>query len=407
MNSFTGSGRLEMRIFTIFRKDLKDVLRDRRTILMMVVMPLLLVPGMISIVTKVQMSQVQKAEEKQLKIKFVGQEFAPDLYETFKTADRVILLDMIPEDSIEAYIQQEYLDAAIIISPDDSVDQHGVERPHIRVVYKGSESLGITKDRIQKLVDKQEQEIVQVRLKEMGLDWNVVKAYQVQYQDITSKQEMIGKIAGGYLPYLFIIFGFMGAMYPGLDLGAGEKERGTLETLLSSPASRLDIVFGKFLVVLLAAVMTAFLAMAGLFYAVQSIPDIPQEFLTAIKALLTGKMILMIMSLVLPISAFFSAMILSLSIYARSFKEAQSMVAPLNIVIIFPALIGAMPGMELNAVTALVPVLNVSLAAKDVVAGTVDLFYMVEVYCSLFLLAGLSIWFCVKWFNREETIFRS
>jgi len=396
-----------MRIFTIFRKDLKDVLRDRRTILMMVVMPLLLVPGMISIVTKVQMSQVQKAEEKQLKIKFVGQEFAPDLYETFKTADRVILLDMIPEDSIEAYIQQEYLDAAIIISPDDSVDQHGVERPHIRVVYKGSESLGITKDRIQKLVDKQEQEIVQVRLKEMGLDWNVVKAYQVQYQDITSKQEMIGKIAGGYLPYLFIIFGFMGAMYPGLDLGAGEKERGTLETLLSSPASRLDIVFGKFLVVLLAAVMTAFLAMAGLFYAVQSIPDIPQEFLTAIKALLTGKMILMIMSLVLPISAFFSAMILSLSIYARSFKEAQSMVAPLNIVIIFPALIGAMPGMELNAVTALVPVLNVSLAAKDVVAGTVDLFYMVEVYCSLFLLAGLSIWFCVKWFNREETIFRS
>jgi len=257
------------------------------------------------------------------------------------------------------------------------------------------------------LVDKQEQEIVQVRLKEMGLDWNVVKAYQVQYQDITSKQEMIGKIAGGYLPYLFIIFGFMGAMYPGLDLGAGEKERGTLETLLSSPASRLDIVFGKFLVVLLAAVMTAFLAMAGLFYAVQSIPDIPQEFLTAIKALLTGKMILMIMSLVLPISAFFSAMILSLSIYARSFKEAQSIVAPLNIVIIFPALIGAMPGMELNAVTALVPVLNVSLAAKDVVAGTVDLFYMVEVYCSLFLLGGLSIWFCMKWFNREETIFRS
>lgn len=396
-----------MRILTIFQKDLKDVLRDRRTILMMVVMPLLLVPGMISIVTKVQMNQVQKAEEKQLKVKFVGREFAPDLYETFKTADKVILLDMVPEDSIEAYIQEEYLDAALIIAPDDSVDQHGVQRPHIRVVYKGSESMGITRDRIQRLVDKQEQEIVQVRLKEMGLDWNVVKAYQVQYQDITSKQEMIGKIAGGYLPYLFIIFGFMGAMYPGLDLGAGEKERGTLETLLSSPASRLDIVFGKFLVVLLAAVMTAFLAMAGLFYAVQSIPDIPQEFLTAIKALLTGKMILMIMSLVLPISAFFSAMILSLSIYARSFKEAQSIVAPLNIVIIFPALIGAMPGMELNAVTALVPVLNVSLAAKDVVAGTVDLFYMVEVYCSLFLLGGLSIWFCMKWFNREETIFRS
>ncbi|MFQ6612706.1 MAG: ABC transporter permease subunit [Fidelibacterota bacterium] len=396
-----------MRIFTIFRKDLKDVLRDRRTILMMVVMPLLLVPGMISIVTKVQMNQVKKAEDKQLKIKFVGKEYTPDLYDTFVTADKIILLDMVPEDSINAYIQQEYLDAAIIVTPDDSAGPKQVKRPRVKVVYKGSESLGITKDRIQSLVNKQEQEIVQVRLKEMGLDRNIVKAYKVNYQDITSKQEMIGKIAGGYLPYLFIIFGFMGAMYPGLDLGAGEKERGTLETLLSSPASRLDIVFGKFLVVLLAAVLTAFLAMAGLFYAVQSIPDIPQEFLTAIKTLLNGKMVLMIMSLVLPISAFFSAMILSLSIYARSFKEAQSIVAPLNIVIIFPALIGAMPGVELNSVTALIPVLNVSLAAKDVVAGTVDFFYMLEVYFSLFLLAGLSIWFCVKWFNREETIFRS
>jgi len=100
-------------------------------------------------------------------------------------------------------------------------------------------------------------------------------------------------------------------------------------------------------------------------------------------------------------------MILSLSIYAKSFKEAQSIVAPLNIVIIFPAMIGTMPGMELNTMTALIPVLNVSLAAKDLVAGIINPFLMMEVYVSLFALAGLSLWFCVKWFSREETIFRN
>ena len=120
----------------------------------------------------------------------------------------------------------------------------------------------------------------------------------------------------------------MGAMYPALDLGAGEKERGTLETILSSPASRLDIVLGKFLVVLLAAFLTAFLALGGMAVGIQRIPDIPPEVLIVINGVLNLKTIGLIMTLVLPVTAFFSAMLLGLSIYARSFKEAQSIVAP-------------------------------------------------------------------------------
>ena len=115
----------------------------------------------------------------------------------------------------------------------------------------------------------------------------------------------------------------------------------------------------------------------------------------------------MIFSLLLPVTAFFAAVILGLSIYARSFKEAQSIITPLNIAIIFPAIIGTLPGIELNAKTALVPILNVSLATKDMLAGTVNPLYLTEVYASLFLLAGMSIFWCVKWFNREETLFRN
>ena len=199
----------------------------------------------------------------------------------------------------------------------------------------------------------------------------------------------------------------MGAMYPALDLGAGEKERGTLETILSSPASRLDIVLGKFLVVLLAAFLTAFIALGGIFVGIQRISDIPAELIIVINEVLSPKTIGLIMTLVLPVAAFFSALLLGLSIYAKSFKEAQSIVAPLNIVIIFPAIIGTLPGMELNTVTALIPVLNVSLASKDIIAGVMNPFYMTEVYLSLFGFAGLAIFWCVKWFNRESTIFRN
>ena len=224
---------------------------------------------------------------------------------------------------------------------------------------------------------------------------------------MATKQETLGKIVGGWLPYVFILFGFMGAMYPALDLGSGEKERGTLETILSSPASRLDIVIGKFLVIMFAATVTAFLALAGLTIGISQISDIPPQIMEVVNEMFNVKTLALIMTLVLPVSAFFSATLLALSIYANSFKEAQSIAAPLNIAIVFIAVIGTLPGVELNVFTAIIPILNVSLASKDIFAGTMNPLYMIEVYLSLFGFAAISVALCARTFNNEKTIFRS
>jgi len=396
-----------MKFLTIAKKEVIDISRDRRTIIMMVVVPLLLIPVLLGTVFKITKSMAEKASEKQLKVQIYGQEYAPDLYQAFADMDKVIILDQIPTDSIQSYIQQEFLDVAIHVDSDYKVNIAKNGQAKIRIQFKGTDSFGITKDRINGVLKKFENQIVSERMDRLNLKPEVVRAYNINYEDVASRQEKFGKIAGGWFPYVFIIFGFMGAMYPALDLGAGEKERGTLETILSSPASRLDIVLGKFLVVLLAAFLTAFLALGGMAVGIQRIPDIPPEVLIVINEVLNPKTIGLIMTLVLPVAAFFSAMLLGLSIYARSFKEAQSIVAPLNIVIIFPAVIGTLPGMELNAITSLIPVLNVSLASKDIIAGVINPLYMAEVYMSLFGFAGLAIFWCVKMFNWEKTIFRS
>ena len=396
-----------MRFLTIAKKEVIDISRDRRTIIMMVVVPLFLIPVLLGTVFKITKSMAEKASEKQLKVQIYGQEYAPDLYQAFADMDKVIILDQIPTDSIQSYIQQEFLDVAIHVDSDYKVNIAKNGQAKIRIQFKGTDSFGITKDRINGVLKKFENQIVSERMDRLNLKPEVVRAYNINYEDVASRQEKFGKIAGGWFPYVFIIFGFMGAMYPALDLGAGEKERGTLETILSSPASRLDIVLGKFLVVLLAAFLTAFLALGGMAVGIQRIPDIPPEVLIVINEVLNPKTIGLIMTLVLPVAAFFSAMLLGLSIYARSFKEAQSIVAPLNIVIIFPAVIGTLPGMELNAITSLIPVLNVSLASKDIIAGVINPLYMAEVYMSLFGFAGLAIFWCVKMFNWEKTIFRS
>jgi sodium transport system permease protein len=126
----------------------------------------------------------------------------------------------------------------------------------------------------------------------------------------------------------------------------------------------------------------------------------------AILGILDAQSVIIILSLLLPLTVFFAAFLLSLSIFAKSYKEAQSLISPLTIVIILPVLVGMIPGFSLTPVTALIPILNVSLATKDVIAGTVHPLYLAEVYASLIVLAALSLYGCSRWFEREETIFR-
>lgn len=396
-----------MKFLIIAKKEMIDITRDKRTILMMVAVPLLMVPILMGSMMKIVSSQAEKASAKQLKVRFVGEEHAPNLYQAFTEMDKVIMLNQIPIDSIQSYIQEEFLDAAIYVNPTYSKDIAGNGQANIQIHFKGTDSFDIARDRIKAVLKVSENQIISSRMDRLNLQASVVKAYEIQYNDVASKQEKFGKLAGGWLPYIFIIFGFMGAMYPAVDLGSGEKERGTLETILSSPATRLDVVMGKFLVIMSAAFLTAFLGLAGLLIGIQQISEIPPPVLTLINEIFSVKSIALIMTLVLPVSAFFSAVLLGLSIYARSFKEAQSIIAPLNIVIIFPAVIGTLPGIELNSITALIPILNVSLAAKDIIAGVINPFFMTEVYLSLFGFAALALFWCVSAFNKESTIFRN
>jgi sodium transport system permease protein len=132
----------------------------------------------------------------------------------------------------------------------------------------------------------------------------------------------------------------------------------------------------------------------------------PPEMLQAVMGILDIRSIALVLSLLLPLAIFFSAFLLSLSIFAKSFKEAQSITSPLAIVVILPVAIGIIPGIKLDSATALIPVLNVSLATKEIIAGTITAGILLEVYFSLFVLAGLSLYGAVKWFEREETIFR-
>jgi sodium transport system permease protein len=110
--------------------------------------------------------------------------------------------------------------------------------------------------------------------------------------------------------------------------------------------------------------------------------------------------------MLVPVVAIFAAMLLSISIYARSFKEAQSYMGPLVIVVIIPAMLALLPGVELKGGWAWAPLVNVALAMKELVKGTMDYYQLIAIFGSTVIIAGALIAFCIYWFKQEKVLFR-
>jgi sodium transport system permease protein len=394
-------------IATVFRKEMVDTLRDRRTIVFMVVIPLLLFPILFRVMFTVEKNQAEKARAKKLRVACFDRDNAPRFLEMLRERDDVVVVAGVPLDSLTAMIRADSLDGAFVFSEgfDDEVAE--LRPGRVDFYFKSTGESAIVENRLRQTLDRFEKELMDERFARLELDQSIVETVDLKAHDVTSMKERVGRTVGGMLPYVFILFCFIGAMYPAIDLGAGEKERGTMETLLTAPVNRFHILLGKFGVVVASGLLSAAVSIVGLFLAFKQASSIPPEFMQIIVRILGLDTILLLLSLLLPLTIFFAGLLLSVSLTARSFKEAQSMISPLNIAVIVPAAIGMVPGVTMTWQTALIPVLNVSLATREIIAGTIRPEHLAMVYASLVALAILSLWGSVWWFRRESTIFRS
>jgi sodium transport system permease protein len=393
-------------ILVIFRKELTDTLRDRRTLVSMIAVPLLLFPLLIGISSRVVRSQIEKAQEKVLRIAIETSGNAGGFVTMLKNSPKVSVRENLPADSAQALVALDSLDALIVFAPDFDSQVAGLHPGKVTLTFKSAERQDIEKQRLSALLDRYSQSLRAERFKKLNIDESVTRVLDLDERNLASAREKIAEVLGGFLPYIFILFCFIGALYPAIDLAAGEKERGTLETLLTSPVTTMQILVGKLGVVVLTGIATAGIALIGMYLGIAQIREIPPELLKAVYDILRWRVIVVLLTMLLPLTIFFAAMLLSTCIFAKSYKEAQSLVTPMMIVVIVPIFLGMMPGMVLDAGTSVIPILNVSLATKAIIAGTLKPILLAEVYGSLILLAGLSLLVCAWIFDREQTIFR-
>jgi sodium transport system permease protein len=202
-----------------------------------------------------------------------------------------------------------------------------------------------------------------------------------------------------------------GAMYPAIDVTAGEKERGTMETILCCPVGRTDLVLGKFLMVLTASVGTVVLSLLSMGATLQLAKRVlagsaPREALQNIATIDIGGLAGVFLML-LPVAVMLSAALLMVGLFSKSFREAQSYCGPLMLVVIVPAITAMLPGVDLNASLAVVPLMNVSLVCKEMIAGTWHWNYILLIFGSACLYAAAALAAAVWMFHREEVLFRS
>jgi sodium transport system permease protein len=399
-------------IGTIYAKELTDSLRDRRTLVSTLLMPTLLMPVLILGVGTLAARVVTRARQEIPRIMVVGGSDSPGIRADLEKSGK-FRVEAASADW-KGLIAERKVRAAVEIPAGFEKALESGSAPAVTVYgFEGELNSGMAMGQLRLFFTGLRERTTTRLLAARGLPASVARPFEVKQANVVPPAKTGGNLLGGILAYIIITFGVIGAMYPAMDLAAGEKERGTMETLLCSPASRTDIVLGKFLIVLtgsLAAVacslvsLAVTLAVAGSALSAGGAGSAgpPGLGLTIDPLGLLG-----VLAMVIPVSVLFSAVLFTVSLFARSYKEAQTYAQPVVFLAIIPVGIGTIPGIDLSLRLALVPVLNISLVCKEMLSGVWHWGYIAAIFGSTVLYAAAALALAVRMFRSESVVFRT
>jgi len=390
----------------IFRKELFDTLRDRRTLIMMVGLPIVLYPLMI--IAGLQFALLQQDQRDEAVLRVAVSPSWPQVSRWLEDTPRLELKEAA--DPVAAVLQGE-IDVVVRVlgRGPEIVEQNGslgIELLYDTTRFASMDAVSRVEEELARLRDIIRAE----RLERAGIEDDFIRPLEVSRVNVAPPAKTTGNLLGLLLPMLMVLMIAFGAVYPAIDITAGEKERGTLETLLSTPASKLDIVAGKFFAVFTLAMATGLLnlaSMAGTFAVTFSQANaaldgaLPFEF--RLPLLSVGVIVLAM----IPLGVMISAIMMAVAVFARSFKEGQNYVTPVLLIITMPAALAALPGIELNAYTAVPPILNVVLLFRALLLGDAGGLETLITLGSTGAAAAAALLFATWLFHREDIILAS
>jgi sodium transport system permease protein len=378
-------------------KELLDVARDRRTLVLTILLPVLLYPGLLLLMGAIVAAGTQRLKNEPLTVAVVGS--ATEQLLARKPVPAKTTFQLKTREEAEQLLRDQKI-AAVVQAPEDAAAALDSGRQAVvTIIYTKRFDRSIEAlDRVRPVLESINDDALKLRLEARQLEPGFVQPVKAEPVDLEFRKDMGPLIASRLLPIVLLMMLILGALYPAVDLTAGEKERGTLETLLVSGARPVDVMAAKYLTVSTVAIVTALanlVAMAVTFgFGLSFGPS------TTTFQLSAGQMLTMLACLV-PAALLLAGVSLTVASTARTFKEGQSLMSPVMLACLAPALLSQMPGVELNDWTALIPLLNVALLIKASVLGSATLFQVLLTMGSVLLFALAALKTAATAFNSE------
>lgn len=395
-----GSGLRWAVAWAIFVKEVRETLRDRRTLFLLIAIPMLFYPLMLLLVTEVALSQKQEIEARVGTLAVQG-ELPAGLRERLQGDER---LELITATVDASPLDQGQAQAVLVLPPELASLEQSQETAWSKLRYNSVEPLSKeVRDRVVVHLEAWRQDILQRRLDKRGLQHSLIKPLDIEQEDIAPRERQLGSLLSQFLPMLVLVFMVTGAFYPAIDLTAGEKERKTIQTLLTSPVRPLEVVLGKYLTVFLIALLSGVINILSI--ALIMGQNLVMSGATADLGIsVSGWDVAALLWVVLLLGAMFSALMMTIATLAESPKDAQSYLSPVYMLCLLPVLISQLPGMEMSPRTAFVPVLNLSLAIKEILINGADLETLFLVSASTLATTALILALAARLYQREELL---
>jgi ABC-type Na+ efflux pump permease subunit/membrane protease YdiL (CAAX protease family) len=413
-------------IKTLFRVEMRMVLRDRRMLLTSIVLPLLVTPLMflgstmgikrhekkleemvypyairgedasavrsLVSVTRERLDRIALTNKTVFKFKEVTCE---DAATALDKGDIQFILEGLPADQAPMPNAEERdakrpgpsKTSVRRETPDEDEEPSVRGAPVVRIVFRGDRhesASGMAKMR-EALSETRRFQRRQL-LSSSGFPVSVAQVAALTEEDVASKSQVAGLALGRTLTILLLVFILSSGAVVAIDSLAGEKERGTLETLLTTSAGRIEILASKHLVIVaIALLITCIQILNLLVYVHFKLLPIPANLASAV----TAPVGLLLFLLYIPLAALAANVLLLVSGYARNYKEAQMWFLPVLLVGLVPAFAPCLPGLPLRSAAALVPIANLALAAKEILIGSFD---WPMIALSWFTTAAAAVW---------------
>lgn len=390
-------------VLIVLKKELTDMFRDKKNIILSILIPLILFPTLSFIMGKTQNDSTNKVESNfNIAIKDEG---SSSLSKFIKNQKNV---NIIKSSDMKKDVKSGKIYIGIDIPKNFDEDVKGEVQVPVTVIYDNSSQNGeISLSKVNSYIDAYSKQITAERLSKRNIDIKLLTPVSVVSSTIDKESEGTGKmLLSLMLPLLLIMYCFTATVGPAVDLGAGEKERGTLEPLLTTRAGRMSLLWGKFFAITIMGVLMTLSSLIGILIALKSTSGLfgmaKGEVHFDIATIL---LIIIVPILTTMVSGAFE---LAISIYARSFKEAQTYLSPVTIismVLVYSTIM--LDGKNIDTYFFHIPIANLTCIIKEFIMGIHNPYHIVITFAWLIVYVVASLLFARYMFSREEVVFRT